>query len=51
MHDKASLGPPCSRELVAICRHESGEYYAIDLGGTNLRVLYVRLGAQPKSVV
>ncbi|CAK0784341.1 hypothetical protein CVIRNUC_007545 [Coccomyxa viridis] len=30
--------------------HESGEYYAIDLGGTNLRVLYVRLGAQPKSV-
>lgn len=34
-----------------MCRHESGEYYAIDLGGTNLRVLYARLGQEPKSVV
>lgn len=33
------------------CRHESGEYYAIDVGGTNLRVLYARLGQEPKSVV
>ena len=38
-------------ELRAICRHESGEYYAIDLGGTNLRVLYARLGSEPKTVV
>lgn len=30
--------------------HESGEYYAIDLGGTNLRVLYARLGSEPKTV-
>ena len=51
MHDKVCGTFPKSREPVAICRHESGEYYAIDVGGTNLRVLYVRLGAQPKSVV
>ncbi|KAK9908508.1 hypothetical protein WJX75_008860 [Coccomyxa subellipsoidea] len=30
--------------------HESGDYYAIDLGGTNLRVLYTRLGKGPKEV-
>ncbi len=34
-----------------MCRHESGEFYAIDVGGTNLRVLYARLGPDPKSVV
>ena len=38
-------------ELRGMCRHESGEYYAIDLGGTNLRVLYARLGSEPKTVV
>lgn len=26
---------------------EQGEYYAIDLGGTNLRVMWVKLSAQP----
>lgn len=36
---------------VLICRHESGEYYAIDLGGTNLRLLYTRLGKARKEVV
>jgi len=36
---------------VCMCRHESGEFYAIDVGGTNLRVLYARLGPDPKSVV
>ncbi|BDA45066.1 Hexokinase-1 [Coccomyxa sp. Obi] len=30
--------------------HECGEYYAIDLGGTNLRVLYTRLGKGAKEV-
>ena len=34
-----------------MCRHECGEYYAIDLGGTNLRVLYTRLGKGAKEVV
>lgn len=37
--------------LWGMCRHEAGEYYAIDVGGTNLRVLFVRLGRDPKSVV
>ena len=33
------------------CRHEQGEYYAIDFGGTNLRLLYTQLSAEPKAVV
>lgn len=50
-------GNPRSRRLhgsklqAAVYRHESGEYYAIDLGGTNLRVLYTRLGPGPKEIV
>jgi hexokinase len=30
--------------------NERGEYYAIDLGGTNLRVLWILLGEQPGAV-
>lgn len=30
--------------------NEEGEYYAVDLGGTNLRVLWVRLGAERGAV-
>lgn len=30
---------------------ESGEYYSIDFGGTNLRLLYARLGADKHAVV
>ena len=26
-----------------LCRHESGDFYALDIGGTNFRVLYTRL--------
>ena len=36
---------------IVLGRHESGEYYAIDLGGTNLRVLFTRLGKGPKEIV
>ncbi|KAK9805420.1 hypothetical protein WJX73_003720 [Symbiochloris irregularis] len=30
--------------------HQSGEYFAIDFGGTTLRLLYTQLSAEPKSV-
>lgn len=30
--------------------HEEGEYYAVDLGGTNLRVLWVRLASERGAV-
>jgi hexokinase len=30
---------------------ETGEYYSIDFGGTNLRLLYTRLGAAKHAVV
>lgn len=32
------------------CRQERGEYFAIDLGGSNLRVMWVRLGSEAGSV-
>lgn len=34
-----------------ICRNETGEYFAIDLGGTSLKVVWVKLGAEPRAVV
>ena len=30
---------------------EHGEYYSIDFGGTNLRLLYTRLGKERQAVV
>ncbi len=33
------------------CRDEEGEFFAIDLGGTNLRVAYVKLGVEKGSTV
>ena len=32
-------------------RQETGEVYAIDLGGTNFRVMYAKLGMEQSSVV
>ena len=32
-------------------RHESGDAYALDLGGTNFRVLYVQLSDKKSQVV
>lgn len=34
-----------------ICRDEEGLYYALDLGGTNFRVLRVHLGGKEKGVI
>jgi hexokinase len=34
-----------------ICRDEHGLFYALDLGGTNFRVLRVQLGGKEKRVV
>jgi len=34
-----------------ICRDEEGLYYALDLGGTNFRVLRVHLGGKDKGVI
>lgn len=42
---------PLDPQEVDHCREEQGDYYALDLGGTNLRVLYVKLGAQKGSTV
>lgn len=33
------------------CRHETGEFFALDLGGTNFRVLYVKLSDDHGGVV
>lgn len=38
---------PCSN----FCRDEEGLYYALDLGGTNFRVLRVHLGGKDKGVI
>lgn len=34
-----------------LCRREKGAYYALDLGGTNFRVLRVQLGGQRSSIL
>jgi hypothetical protein len=34
-----------------LCREEHGLFYALDLGGTNFRVLRVQLGGREKRVV
>ena len=36
---------------VMLCRHESGDFYALDIGGTNFRVLYTRLAAGHAEIV
>ena len=36
---------------VLLCRHESGDFYALDIGGTNFRVLYTRLAAGHAEIV
>jgi hexokinase len=36
---------------IIICRDEEGLYYALDLGGTNFRVLRVHLGGKEKGVI
>ena len=33
------------------CRHETGDFYALDLGGTNFRTLYVKLSDNHGEVV
>lgn len=33
------------------CRHEQGEFYSLDLGGSNLRVMYVKLSQLHGQVV
>lgn len=35
----------------ALCRNEKGLYYAVDLGGTNFRVLRVQLGGKKGAVL
>jgi len=42
-----SHSSPCS----IIYRDEEGLYYALDLGGTNFRVLRVHLGGKDKGVI
>lgn len=34
-----------------LCRDEAGEYYAIDIGGTNFRSIHVRLSGNKGEVV
>lgn len=36
--------------LLLISRDEQGEFYGIDLGGTNLRVLWIRLGSEKSAI-
>lgn len=33
------------------CRAETGEFYAVDIGGTNFRVIYVKLSDAKGQVV
>jgi hexokinase len=37
--------------MISLCRNEQGLFYALDLGGTNFRVLRVQLGGKEKRVV
>ncbi len=51
-HEHERVGANTAANVMPVwSRHECGNYYAIDLGGTNLRVLYTRLGKGPKEVV
>ncbi len=34
-----------------LCREELGEYFAVDIGGTNYRVIYVKLSPEKSKVV
>jgi hexokinase len=34
-----------------LCRHETGEIFAVDIGGTNFRVIYVKLSDEKGLVV
>lgn len=34
-----------------MCRHEHGKFFSIDLGGTNLRVMYVKIPRDRAAVV
>lgn len=36
---------------LAMCRHEHGKFFSIDLGGTNLRVMYVKIPRDRAAVV
>jgi hexokinase len=36
---------------MSLCREEHGLFYALDLGGTNFRVIRVQLGGREKRVV
>lgn len=33
------------------CRHETGDFWAVDLGGTNFRTLYINLSDEHGAVV
>lgn len=41
----------CVRACFWYCRNEIGTYYALDLGGTNFRVLRVHLGGERSTIV
>ena len=41
----------CLSCYVLSCSHEHGEYFSIDFGGTNLRLLYTKLSREAKVVV
>lgn len=50
-----TLGPSlCEHYLSKMkspCRHEKGDFWALDLGGTNFRTLYIKLSANHGEVV
>lgn len=47
----AVVCPPTLSSACTTCRQETGDVYAIDLGGTNFRVMHVRLGTGLSEVV
>ena len=41
----------CLKYAAVACRDEEGEYFAVDIGGTNYRVIYVKLSDKKSEVV
>lgn len=51
LHSASQKPPLITCVFLSPCRFESGDCYAIDMGGTNFRVMYVRLSKEKCVVV
>ena len=51
LYCKAVVPELPSRMPCFLCREELGEYFAVDIGGTNYRVIYVKLSPEKSKVV